>query len=455
MKVKFAVLLFCVALLLLPVQAFAAEDVTNDLESLATHIKASGLDSDWEVIALSKAGQLTASERDVYLNSIKDRVNAKQLSGTDLDKTALVVKALGQDPTNYQNHDLIREIYSDDSLKKLMDFTYALTALSSDDYTIPNDARWTPNRLIDALVKLQTSSGGWGWAGDPNGEPDVDTTAMVLTALSSFQDKAKDTIDKGVQYLQQSEQVDGGFVNYAPNSNSTAQVIIALSSLDIDPTEGAFNKNGHNPVNSLAQYKSNGGYKWASFSASDDPFSNDQVIQGLVAYSLFKEGDQLFNFRSTAPEADPSSASDDGNTSSSKGITRATGVTESKSKAASGTKPVPEQKHARTLESSNQAAKTQKTNAVVTEAKVKKETKIPVHQPSLSKDESKASPPASVSSPKHQRHLKSVKKHSPEREIKATKTLQLSPLHLYLGSAFVLLGAIGLFAWKRFGGVRG
>ncbi|MDN3954806.1 prenyltransferase/squalene oxidase repeat-containing protein [Sporolactobacillus laevolacticus] len=450
MKVKFAVLLFCVALLLLPVQAFASEDVSSDLDTLTNHIKSSGLNSDWEVIALSKAGKLTDSERAAYLNTINDRLNAKQLSGTDLDKTAMVVKALGQDPTDYQNHNLIKAIYSDASIKSLMDFTYALTALSTDDYTIPSDALWTQDQLIASLVKLQTSSGGWGWAGDPNGDPDVDTTGMVLTALSHYQDKAKDPIDKGISYLKNSEQADGGFVNYSPNSNSTAQVIIALSSLGIDPTEGDFNKNGHTPVTSLDQYKSNGGYKWASFSESDDPFSNEQVIQGLVAYTLFKEGDQLFNFRVKEPVSD-SSASE--------------AVTESNGGVASGTNQAPDSispTNTLSTEPSNLASNTKTTDTAVTKQKrssdekntaegtATKETKSTIRHASPSKGGSKSS----AHRPESQHQVKSVSKQSPERVTTVTKTTQINPLHLYLGSALVLLGIIGIYVRIRLGGVR-
>ncbi|MDF2910469.1 MAG: prenyltransferase-like family protein [Sporolactobacillus laevolacticus] len=460
MKVKFIVLLFCVALLLLPVQAFASEDVNSDLDSLANHIQSSGLNSDWEVIALSKAGKLTDSERDTYLNTIKDRVNAKQLSGTDLDKTAMVVKALGQDPTDYQNHNLIKDIYSDASIKSLMDFTFALTALSSDDYMIPSDALWTPDQLIAALAKLQTSSGGWGWAGDPNGDPDVDTTGMVLTALSRYQDKAKNVIDKAVNYLENSEQENGDFVNYSPNSNSTAQVIIALSSLGIDPTEGDFNKNGHNPVNSLDQYKSNGGYKWASFSESDDPISNEQVIQGLVAYSLFKEGDQLFNFR----VKDPDSGSSASETASSSANSTEAGA-ESNGGVTSGTNQAPDSispTNTLSTEPSNLASNTKTTDTVVTKPKLSsdekntaegmatKETKSTVRHASPSKGGSKSS----AHRPKSQHQVKSVPKQSPERVTTVTKTTQINPLHLYLGSAFVLLGIIGIYVRIRLGGIR-
>ncbi|EST12773.1 prenyltransferase/squalene oxidase repeat-containing protein [Sporolactobacillus laevolacticus] len=460
MKVKFAVLLFCVALLLLPVQAFASEDVSSDLDTLANHIKSSGLNSDWEVIALSKAGKLTDSERAAYLNTINDRLNAKQLSGTDLDKTAMVVKALGQDPTDYQSHNLIKAIYSDASIKSLMDFTYALTALSTDDYTIPSDALWTQDQLIAALVKLQTSSGGWGWAGDPNGDPDVDTTGMVLTALSRYQDKAKDAIDKAINYLKNSEQEDGGFVNYSPNSNSTAQAIIALSSLGIDPTEGDFNKNGHNPVTSLDQYKSNGGYKWASFSESDDPFSNEQVIQGLVAYSQFKEGEQLFNFRVKEPVSGSSAPKDGSSTVSS---TEA--VPESNGGVVSGTNQAPDPilpSNTLSTEPSRLASNTKTTDTVVTKPKrssdekntaqgtATKETNSTIHHASPSKDGFKSS----AHRPKSQHQVKSIPKHSPERVTTVTKTTQINPLHLYLGSALVLLGIIGLYVRIRLGGVR-
>lgn len=474
MRLKVAVLLFCIAFLLVPMQVFASEDVSNDLDSLANHIKASGIDSDWDVIALSKAGKLTDSERDAYLTTIKERVNGKQLSGTDLDKTVLVVKALGQNPENFENHDLIKAIYSDASIKSLMDFTYALTALSTDDYVIPSDALWTTDRLIHELAQRQTSSGGWGWAGDPNGDPDVDTTCMVLTALSRDQDQARDVIDQAINYLERSEQEDGGFVNYSPNSNSTAQVIIALSSLGIDPTEGAFNKEGRNPVNNLDQYKANGGYKWAAFSESDDPFSNEQVIQALTAYSLFGDGDQLFNFRTKDVFSSSDSQTGSAIATNSDSLTTeqsndSNPTTKNDSTTTNTTNQESAHKNTATQPqenvSSQQSPKVETATAVVqgtqsaqnsentgAEPSTRKTTGTVQHTSSeKKKSETKSSPSAQASTVKHQ--TQSDGKKSPKRVTTVKKT-ELNPLHLYLGGAFVLLGIIGLYIRYRLGGAR-
>ncbi|SFG74789.1 prenyltransferase/squalene oxidase repeat-containing protein [Sporolactobacillus nakayamae] len=481
-----ALLLFCMVFLLFPMQSFASMDVNSDLDNLAKHIQDSELNSDWDVIALAKIGKLTDSERSAYLESVKDRVSAKALSGTDLDKTAMVVQALGEDPTNFQNHDLIQSIYTDSSIKSLMDFTYALMVLGSDDYTIPSDALWTPDQFIDKLLPLQTISGGWGWAGDPNGDPDVDTTCMVLTALSRYPDQAKPSIDKAINYLRSAEQADGGFINYSPNSNSAAQVIIALSSLGIDPTSGDFDKNGHNPVNSLDQYKSNGGYKWAAFSESDDPFSNEQVLQALAAYSLFANGDQLFNFREATmiPSSDTSAGelnldaekipakentssqesqkSDAVVQDSSTSTKSVTAQTESPTEPISSARPSVDKKE--TVQPASDQLKggsTAKEKAnLVSQLTAKNESKADAER-------SKANAPNRVSQSKSktdtekletnqpkQHQTKTEPKKSLEQVTTTKQTHELNPFHLYFGSGFILLGMIGLYVYYRLGGVR-
>jgi hypothetical protein len=488
MRRNVAVLLFCIAFLLLPMQSFASADVSSDLDNLAKHIQSSKLDSDWEVIALAKVGKLTDSQRDTYLDTVK-RVDAKALSGTDLDKTVLVVKALGQDPQNFQNHDLIKSIYTDASIKTLMDFTYALTALSSDDYPIPSDAQWTPKRLIDQLVPLQTDSGGWGWAGDPNGDPDVDTTCMVLTALSRYQDVAKDAIDKAINYLKSVEQNDGGFVNYSPNSNSAAQVILALSSLGIDPTAGAFDKNGHNPMNNLDQYKSNGGYKWAAFSESDDPFSNEQVLQALAAYSLFAKGDQLFNFRTKETVADTSSSENE-SVSSTTALEKESGEASSiqgpgaevnqdqptddpenaepESGAAESDSSHSESETIQTSASpknngSAQHSANEKTAASVDDVTPAASSQISSERASTAKEKaasvshSAANSDAARSSaqrPEQQDHVQSEQINAPKKVTMIKRMTQLNPFHLYFGSGLILLGLIGLCVRYWLGGVR-
>ena len=68
-------------------------------------------------------------------------------------------------------------------------------------------------------------------------ESDVDMTAMALTSLAPYQEETdiKAAVDAPLTYLSDAQQADGGFMSWgAANSESCAQVIVALTALGID-----------------------------------------------------------------------------------------------------------------------------------------------------------------------------------------------------------------------------
>ncbi len=88
---------------------------------------------------------------------------------------------------------------------------------------------------------------------------DVDMTAMALQALSNYQDKeeVKIATNKALDYLSKNQGKDGGYENewVGDSSESVAQVLIALTSLDINPTEDErFVKDG-NLVDKLLSFQ--------------------------------------------------------------------------------------------------------------------------------------------------------------------------------------------------------
>ena len=75
-------------------------------------------------------------------------------------------------------------------------------------------------------------NGGFGLTGKDN--TSVDMTAMALQALAPYQERTevKEAIDRAVSCLKEEMRDDFGY----GTSESTAQVLLALSCLGIDPT---------------------------------------------------------------------------------------------------------------------------------------------------------------------------------------------------------------------------
>ena len=92
---------------------------------------------------------------------------------------------------------------------------------------------------------------------------DVDMTAMALTSLAPYQEETdiKAAVDAALTYLSDAQQADGGFMSWgAANSESCAQVIVALTALGIDPAaDSRFVKNGASPLDGLCAFACEGG----------------------------------------------------------------------------------------------------------------------------------------------------------------------------------------------------
>ena len=131
----------------------------------------------------------------------------------------------------------------------------------------------------------------------------MDVTAMTIQALAPYYKtnaKVKTAVDKGPTWLSAHQQDDGGFASWgAVNSESCAQVIVALAALGIDPlTDSRFIKNGITALDTLCGYytqddtlgkgfahvkQSSGGYVGGAY----NQMATEQAYYALNAYYRF------------------------------------------------------------------------------------------------------------------------------------------------------------------------
>src|SRR5690606_37787201 len=116
------------------------------------------------------------------------------------------------------------------------------------DFEVPEDAKWTRQKLIDELLRTQNDDGSWA-LNEAFGIPSIDVTGMALIGLSPYKDqvKVKAALDRAVDWLA-AQQTDGGFDGGAfvggINSEAASQVIIGLSAYGIDSAGEKFTQNG-------------------------------------------------------------------------------------------------------------------------------------------------------------------------------------------------------------------
>ena len=153
------------------------------------------------------------------------------------------------------------------------------------------------DEVLSKLLSLQNKK-GWSVT---TGDPDVDVTAMAITALSvHYGDEiVKKAIDESLEYLSEVQLPTGSYEGFSEeNCETVAQVVIALSSLGIDCEEDErFIKNGKSPLNVLISFQTKPGSYSHSVNGDKNSSATNQALQALVSYYRMKNGQsQLFVF---------------------------------------------------------------------------------------------------------------------------------------------------------------
>ena len=226
---------------------------------------------EWMVIGLARSGRtVPAGYYDNVVEYVKAKADANErlhpAKVTDNARVILALTAIGKDVTNVGGHNLLKGLDNMDYVQTqgINGPIWALIALDCHGYDIPQCAdgeeQTTCEGLVAEILSYQCSDGGWALMGD---ESDVDMTAMALTSLAPYQEETdiKAAVDAALTYLSDAQQADGGFMSWgAANSESCAQVIVALTALGIDSAaDSRFVKNGASPLDGLCAFACEGG----------------------------------------------------------------------------------------------------------------------------------------------------------------------------------------------------
>ena len=276
-------------LAVLPLQAFAAEDLTGIIAETWKHVSGgkdmqawlddeiaenAGTSMDSLVILLKRSGQeldygnyIRAAAAKLEENAISNPVTRMQC--------ALSLLACGA-------VDQVPAALAQESIGKLgvMSFVYGLHLLNNGLAC----EEWTAETLADALVKLQKADGGWAVTGAFG---DVDVTSMCIQALAACEqtDSIRSALDRAVLFLSEAQLDNGGFKSYGKeNSESLCQVMLAIASLGLDPAgEAQYIKNGRNLVDVLLDYRLRGSGFTHLPGEEENQMAGIQALQAMIA----------------------------------------------------------------------------------------------------------------------------------------------------------------------------
>lgn len=297
-------------------QNLIGADDSNFLDMLSESI--GDFSTDWYYILLSRYGVNCNNEKSV--NTLKDRVNSFYNNGlentkvTDLHRTALALISCGTDITSINGRNFLADCtynyntYSSLGKQGVNGLAFALIVLDSKNFSIPKNAKLTRTDIINQILEKELENGGFAIKGSVM---DVDTTAIVLQSLAPYYDNknVKEVVDRCVNNLSKLQQNSGAFRSLGKeNAESTAQVIIALTSLNINPIiDKRFIKNGNNPVDALMSFKlNNGGFCHIQGYMADN-IATYQSLCGLIScYRYLKGESRFFSYTAVKNTAIPS-----------------------------------------------------------------------------------------------------------------------------------------------------
>lgn len=243
--------------------------------------------NEWLIYGMLQGGkQVEGRVLDAYYQSVAQEAGSwtQNQKPTDIARTMLALTRMGKDVTNVNGVNLAAMLYNHPSLNAgSNEMTYALIALDAADITIPAGAKWTRDKMITALLAFQSADGGFGLY--DSSSSGVDTTAMALQGLTNYRKRpaVQSAIERALDYLRGQMGEDFGY----GTSEATAQVLLALVGLGIDPTspESGFGSANFNLVTNLMKYqKSDGGFSHLVTIDKSVEMSTVQALQALDAY---------------------------------------------------------------------------------------------------------------------------------------------------------------------------
>lgn len=335
------------------VVAWAKENGDSD-DPLAFYAQMAGSTyGDWMPIGIGRYG--VDADYQNFLEAITTYVTEKyqtssklhRVKATEWHRISLAVLSMGGDPTDLNGINLIADgTYNryQDSGRKLdaqgiNGPMWALIALDTKDYTDPDqdydamrfeeDGVYSTHDLIQYMLAHQMRDGGFNLSyGDGSAASDTDMTGMAIQSLSlhvkeetayTYETLWGETVTKTVaQVVEEALDVmsgrqllNGSFPSYGASSTceSTAQMLLALCSLGIDPCQDErFIKNGRTLVDGLLLFHTeDGGFSHlltqeddgsGSVPGQTDLMATDQAMNSLVSYWRLRNNMRnLYDFR--------------------------------------------------------------------------------------------------------------------------------------------------------------
>ena len=280
----------------------AGPDVQEAYKTTGDYLSGKGtpivgsIGGEWMTIGLARSGRtVPEGYYDNAVAYVKAKINTTtnrldRNKSTDNARLILALTAIGKDVTDVGGFDLLAGLDDMKYVKRqgINGPVWTLIALDSHDYTPAGSV--TRDALVETILSLQKDGGAW-YINSTNTTDDVDMTAMAIQALAPYyktNEAVKAAVDKALTWLSTMQKSDGSFAEMAgaaSSSESTAQVLVALCALGIDPTADArFAKNSFHVLDGLLTFYTGEAFKHQIADTTVDQMATEQSYYALAAY---------------------------------------------------------------------------------------------------------------------------------------------------------------------------
>ena len=220
-----------------------------------------------------------------HINNLKEHLVQKEGKinkdrPTDYARVSIMLKKAGYDPADFEGYNFLTPL---DDEKRVTEQgynaeAYALIAANYCGYRLENEEVYY-NDLLNCITNRE----------DYESDEIIDYEAMAIYALTYYA-HIPDTsvgIDIALERMADFQADDGSFLN----AESTAQLIIALSSLGIDVTDyGLLIKDGNTLMDGLMEYSYEDGFMHVKDKPETNGMATQQAALAIISQKHLSEG---------------------------------------------------------------------------------------------------------------------------------------------------------------------
>ena len=252
------------------------------------------------------AYQFTKEQKQDIIDYLVSTAANKEVAPNDLAKSIIALTSMGYDSkqltttdgTTFNAVDKLAAMISKDNAAVTSVYTLPYEIMALKQYGASYDE--AVNELIGFALDQAIADGGWGYVINGTTYFETDATSFVLQALGPYYNvndnvakainKAKGALIRNLSFSDSDAVIAYG----NPSTESTAQLILALTAMGEDPKDNFLGKDLTKGLMSMAD----GSAKGFQYSGALNALSTEQGFRGLIALANYQEGKsyRLFDF---------------------------------------------------------------------------------------------------------------------------------------------------------------